>query len=776
MLGRETVVACPPADPTGATNPMSDPARSDDALLIDLLLEWEERVAQGEVVSAADLCPNRPDLVPILNEQIARLKRIAPLAQPDPLAESADSSQTQNMVLAKRYRLEEIIGQGGFGVVWRAYDLKLRRPVAVKLPRLDSLQRSLVRKKAFLAEARRVAKFDHPGIVSVFDFGHDGVPFIVSELIAGNDLGRRQEAGPIPIREVIRIVVAVAEALGCAHRQGIIHRDIKPANILIGDDGRVRLTDFGIAASADAPGRGATGTISYMAPERLAGDPGLDRRADVYSLGAVLYELLTGRPPFADSALAGRPAGIGTGEPDPPRAVNPEVPFEIDQICLRCLAKDPGDRPPTADVLADNLAMWLAGPKDEASRGVLDRLWRWLTRAPRCPPDTVKGRETSLAQLADSWVGRQTFLKTIPINLSPDHRRALTMYCLIGSSLEVKSDTGDWIEVRVGSTKIRLRKDDVVLAGEAIDCFKAMTVPPPSDPEPYLLRAASLGATGRLELALDDCTRAVRLNPDYSLSWALRGWMWWSLGDSRKAMDDYEKAIRRDRAAPWAWIVRGMTWWRLSLLDLALDDYSEAVRLDPTDVTLLLSRGRLNELNNLVDDAINDFGTACRLDPACWQAWVECGRLAYNLAEFPRAIECATAAIGLDPTDPLPLVMRGAAYARQDKEAEALADFDDALDRKLTLDQQWVILLELGELAMKSSVPSRFKKWAMSLPPNQEWESTGGSLVSLAVANILSDDFSKAVNFLTRALDRSDLPSVYRNRTNSLRLLAQERL
>lgn len=210
------------------------------------------------------------------------------------------------MLLAGRYRLEEPIAEGGFAQVWRGFDTELQRPVAVKLPRND---RRVPQFENFLGEARKIARLSHPGIVPVYDVcRHGDSYYIVSELIAGEDLGKRLQRGLPPVREAVRIVVAVAEALGSAHRRGIVHRDIKPANILLGADGQVCLTDFGIALDRDqahARHEEVWGTLAYMSPEQLAGpQQQLDGRSDIYSLGVVFHELLTGSHPVAEAAKA----------------------------------------------------------------------------------------------------------------------------------------------------------------------------------------------------------------------------------------------------------------------------------------------------------------------------------------------------------------------------------------------------------------------------------------------------------------------------------------
>jgi eukaryotic-like serine/threonine-protein kinase len=200
-----------------------------------------------------------------------------------------------------RYRLVRRIGVGGMGEVWEADDTVLGRRVALKVL-VQELANDPRATRRFVREARATAKLTHPNVTRVYDFGRDGgVPYLVMELLEGDTLADRLAGGPLPPSEAARIGAAVGDALDAAHRQGIVHRDVKPGNVLLTPVGEVKVMDFGIAAAVDethsTTGSGLYGTAAYISPERAAGQAATPA-ADVYSLGAVLYELLTGRPPF----------------------------------------------------------------------------------------------------------------------------------------------------------------------------------------------------------------------------------------------------------------------------------------------------------------------------------------------------------------------------------------------------------------------------------------------------------------------------------------------
>lgn len=249
------------------------------------------------------------------------------------------------------YRVGRLIGRGGFAEVFEASDPRLDRSVAIKVVRPDLVVSEELLER-FLREARAMAGLRHPHVMEVYTVGEaDGVAYFVMPLIAGESLGARLEReGSLPIDEAIRVLIQAAGALESAHGTGTIHRDIKPDNILLeGADGRVVLTDFGIAKALGADSVALTGTgmfmgtPRYMSPEQAVGDE-VDHRSDIYSLGVVAYEMIAGRLPFEARTPQALVAQHLTAEPPPLWAVRPECPEHLGLVVRRCLAKDPGDR------------------------------------------------------------------------------------------------------------------------------------------------------------------------------------------------------------------------------------------------------------------------------------------------------------------------------------------------------------------------------------------------------------------------------------------------
>jgi serine/threonine-protein kinase len=275
-----------------------------------------------------------------------------------------------------RYRLIAPLGEGGMATIWRAVDEQLDREVAVKILR-EQFGSDAGFAARFRQEARSAGSLTHPNIVPVYDYGADaesGTQFIVMQLVEGEDLSSvLRERGTLSTDDSVRIALGVASALEAAHRRGIVHRDVKPGNILITDDGDVKVTDFGIARAVSEASMTVTGTtlgsVHYFSPEQARGDE-VTGASDVYALGIVLYEMLTGRRPFEGDSAAGVALKRLTEDPVPPTAHRP-VPSGLSAIVMRALERDPARRFPDAGSLAEALRMWQKDPAAGAAAAAL---------------------------------------------------------------------------------------------------------------------------------------------------------------------------------------------------------------------------------------------------------------------------------------------------------------------------------------------------------------------------------------------------------------------
>jgi tetratricopeptide (TPR) repeat protein len=309
-------------------------------------------------------------------------------AIPSSLAESAELLREASGARLRvgRYAVLSELGRGAMGIVYRAYDTGLRRPVALKMI-LDPARAGPDQVTRFEAEARATARLKHPSIVSVLDVGvHEGKPYLVMELVAGESLEALLAKVAVPPARVAELVREVALALAHAHGNGIVHRDVKPENVLVDREGRPHLMDFGLARDTSAQRLTQTGQVlgtpAYMAPEQADGDQSAQGPcSDIYSLGGILYRGLTGQPPFKASSVEALMKMIFFTEPARPRTLNPSIHADLETIALRCLAKEPGRRYPTADAVAEDLRRFLDHePILARPTGALERAWRSVRR------------------------------------------------------------------------------------------------------------------------------------------------------------------------------------------------------------------------------------------------------------------------------------------------------------------------------------------------------------------------------------------------------------
>ncbi|MHC1766717.1 MAG: WD40 repeat domain-containing serine/threonine protein kinase [Verrucomicrobiia bacterium] len=287
------------------------------------------------------------------------------------------------------YELIERIGQGGMGVVYKARQVSLERDVAVKLLSLAALgnQEALHR---FRTEAVTAGSLQHPNIVAVHEVGlAEGQHYLVMDYVPGPTLADMSRKGPLPARQAAQYLRTIAEAVHFAHERGILHRDLKPSNVLIDPNDQPRVTDFGLAKRLDTGSEftlsgQVLGSPAFIPPEQASGRWGrVGRRSDVYALGAILYQLLTGRPPFVGEAAADTLRQVLNDEPLGPRLLNPAVPLDLETICLKCLDKEPDRRYATAQAMAEELGRFLERRPIMARRlGLVGKVWRWCRRKP----------------------------------------------------------------------------------------------------------------------------------------------------------------------------------------------------------------------------------------------------------------------------------------------------------------------------------------------------------------------------------------------------------
>jgi eukaryotic-like serine/threonine-protein kinase len=367
--------------------------------LDELIADYLRRQSEGQAPDCSRLLKDNPDLADELREFLRDHDRFHHLATPvrDLAAQITPSDAEPEPDLQPGpfgpYEILSEIARGGMGVVFKARDPRLKRTVALKVLLAGRLA-SRVDRRRFRIEAESAASLTHPAIVPVHDVGeYEGRPFICMKYMEGGSLAERihRSSKPMTPREAARTLATLARAVEHAHRRGVLHRDLKPANVLLDDDGHPHVSDFGLARHE---GTGETetrptfsgavlGTPAYMAPEQAQGQrDSITTATDVYGLGVILYELLTGKQPFRGS-MGEVLRQIVTVPPVTPRSIVPAIPRDLETICMKCLEKDSTNRYSSAATLADDLNRFLEGKPIGARRvPLLTRLWRWTTRSP----------------------------------------------------------------------------------------------------------------------------------------------------------------------------------------------------------------------------------------------------------------------------------------------------------------------------------------------------------------------------------------------------------
>lgn len=398
------------------------------ALVLDAL-------SKQKTVDWAAVARDHPDLV----EEIKQLLAVGQMIDFAKSTPTVTVAQRPAMIAANvpqlptafgQYELLQEIGRGGMGVVYKAWDPSLQRHVALKMI-LRGIHATAADQGRFRSEALAAGGLTHPNIVPVYQVGEqDGQAYFCMKYVAGRTLAAAMADKPLHPRDAAKFMVAIARAVQHAHQKGILHRDLKPANILIDDGGQPLVTDFGLAKRVEGgeslTGTGAiVGTPSYMAPEQAEGGKNPTAACDVYSLGAILYELLTGRPPFLAASAVETLLLVRSEEPVRPRALNPQIDVDLEFICRKCLEKNPEHRYQSAAKLADDLEAFLNGePVSARSSSLVYFLTRLL-------------RETHHAPVLENWGALWMW-----------HSLKIFTLCALTSAMHYAGSAGHWSLMR----------------------------------------------------------------------------------------------------------------------------------------------------------------------------------------------------------------------------------------------------------------------------------------------------------------------------------------
>ena len=538
-----------------------------------------------------------------------------------------------------RFQVFEEIARGASGAVYRALDPVQGRAVALKLQLADSPRQA----QRLMREAQVLARLEHPHVVRVFDVGQvQGHVWLALELVEGRTLEERVRAeGPLPARIAADLIRRLALGLQHAHEQAVLHRDVKPSNVILDPRGEPRLVDFGLALDLEAHTRlsvegAALGTPGFWAPELAAGQlTRLGPTTDVYGLGATLYWALTGRAPLGGATLAEIVNRTLRGEVEPPSRHAPEVPPELDAIVLRCLAREPGERWPTARELAQALARWLAiGGEARTARSPARRELRPLL---------------ALILVA---LGGAAAMGIVAVRMAPPPTATPTV------------------------------------ARPPSPAPPAPAPPPPATPPPassppdqareLFQRAWTLVEADRIDEALPLLDQALAFDPTLADAHNSRGICRSRRGDEAGAEEDFRACVGLDPRHAKGWTNLGVTLRRRGDPAQALDCYQRAIDADPAYSRSWQNRGWLRFVQGDLPAARADLDQALRLDPELRPALFTRAQVRDAAGDVPGALADYEACLAREP-DPETLRLRGWLHQRQGDLALALADYDQAL-------------------------------------------------------------------------------------------------
>ncbi|MBI4577854.1 MAG: tetratricopeptide repeat protein [Planctomycetes bacterium] len=583
------------------------------------------------------------------------------------------------------YEVLERVAAGGMGVVYKARHRELDRVVALKVLR-HAEDASEVEVERFRNEARAAAQLDHPGIVAVHDIGEvEGRLYFTMDFVEGETLTAIMKRVFFRPEESCRVVREVALAVGHAHGRGIVHRDLKPSNILIDPSGRPLVTDFGLAKDL-GHARGLTqtdaivGTVDYMSPEQAAGaSRQADARSDVYSLGVILYEMTTGRLPFdADSTMEVL-RKIVLEEPPPPRRLRPEVPLDVQTICLKALEKVPAARYPDASRLAEDLGRYLEGEPIEARPVSWPERVRRKVRRHGAVTLTSTGAALVIALVVGLYLQRTAAARaTEARSLLVEGRQALEG----GDPATALGLLDQAVALVPGSAELRLARARARLAAarpmEALEDLERAVSLEPHSVVAALERAGALKIAGRWHEALAELDRAVGLGEQGTEALRERARLRRAGGDRTGALADLDLAVGRSPRDPRLRSERAALRVEEGDPAGALADLDLALEISPGDPGLRLGRAEALAASGDTPGALGELNLVLERDPDYAPAVTRRARLAFAAGQFRQVVHDCTRLLVRRPRDGEALLWRGRAQTALGLPLEAARDFQAA--------------------------------------------------------------------------------------------------
>ena len=560
------------------------------------------------------------------------------------------------------YEIVSSLGAGGMGEVYKARDLRLGRLVAIKLVS-DDLAADRVASARLAREARLTSSLNHPNIVTVYDVGEtDGRPFIVMEFVAGQSLHQALQWQRLKPARMIEIASQIADGLAVAHAAGIVHRDLKPRNIMLTEEGRPKIVDFGLGKiTAPASGgedltmraddltdaRIVIGTAGYMAPEQVAGKA-IDFRADQFVLGAIIYEMVTGRRAFKRDTAVQTMATIVDAEPEPLAELCPDAPGELVKIVERCLAKDPASRYASTHDLARDLhdVRWTLGSR--ASRSVVLpkrtawRTWWWIATAVVVMVVTLMIGLLMSNRTAAPLVQARALLDRF--DKQPNVEQAIELLVsFVGAA--PKDPAARTMLAEAYWRKFESARDPALAARAGEQAGAALALDQSYAPVHVVLAMINSGHE-RYEGALGEAQKAIALDPGLSSAWRELGRVHFRLGQREEARKDFLKAVALD---PGDWTARnslGSFYLSLNQLDEAVAEYERMLALAPDNIRAYNNMGSAFLMQERFDKAIEMYERSLSLDKNA-TAYSNLGAALYQQGRYADAARSFEGAVAL---------------------------------------------------------------------------------------------------------------------------------
>ncbi|WP_372365072.1 tetratricopeptide repeat protein [Candidatus Uabimicrobium sp. HlEnr_7] len=637
-----------------------------------------------------------------INDDLEQLKKLV-----------TKSSNSSSQMFGK-YQILGELGRGGMGVVYKAYDTKLKTTIALKIIMCGEKEHI----ERFFLETATVAKLNHPNIIRFYECGGTPRPYFTMEYIEGITLADLIKNKSIKHEQLVDLMIPLCEALHYVHRNKILHRDIKPSNIMLTKDGVPKIMDFGLAKTSEmtkqlSKSGQMLGTIYYMAPEQVEGRA--NYQSDIYSLGASIYEALTYRPVYQGELQVNILIQIATSTPIPLRQLNPDISPFLEAICLKCLQRNPQKRYADFKQLATELKNFKSNQpiiaRKYSSWNVLAHfvskhkiicssivfifvilscsLVVTLNALNYAEEERNKALEATQKTEEEKNKTKTALNKVMKIlNYSVKEHKILrrdkefaNLFSQIFEDVENYGEKEDWSFLKGFITS------QAGNSYKSIEYYTLQIAKNPQHPHTYSNRGLRYKDLKMYKEAFADYNKAIQLNPQYLQAYFNRGSLYYSLKMYNKAISDYSKAIQINPQYSGAHSNRGSLYHKLGKHKEALADYNKAIELDPKDSLVYNNRGLLYSDLNQHKKALVDYNKAIQLDPENSLAYSSRANFYKGLNRYKEALDDCNKAIQLNPRDPLVYNNRGNVYRSLKKYKEALVDYNKAiqLDSKYSL-------------------------------------------------------------------------------------------